>query len=348
MLNTIRKALHKMFEIVNKIGAKIKSVRNKNYKAFDLAFRFIELAVTILTAIFPVLLNNEFFSAAIIFFTMMSTLFFQWIVLRSKYLKEEQQWVDMCEAEINSSKKEEQQLVEMCEAEMRHNKEAYYHILKTMHDIVDAIKYQTTGLKQESYRAAKKTMKDFLAKTLTDIEDDLSNCYKTDVRASVKLLCNDGEVKTLGRGRRDIVSRGGDLLLSKKAKKQIHIDDNYAYIAVINNKLKFFAEGDLAKLRNITDEENPAFFCEYPDWFVLFKSTIIIPIRALNYDKKSTSDYDIIGLICIDAPQVIEEWNSPKLDQTSGYLIVATFADAMYSYLKEYSKKTTRHYSRNK
>ena len=95
---------------------------------------------------------------------------------------------------------------------------------------------------------------DFLERSVIYLEELLSTLYERSIRISIKLAIDDCTFKTYVRGKNNISSRGGQLKCKKKNQKRLKVSKNYAYKALVNKGLAFFAEGDLLHLHNIVGD----------------------------------------------------------------------------------------------
>jgi hypothetical protein len=178
----------------------------------------------------------------------------------------------------------------------------------------------------------------FLESTAKDLEDILSDYYKKEVRATIKLLSlNENEekrLKTHGRGPNSVVSRGGKPQADMHDSQYSDVSKNYSYNRVINDKWTFFMEGNLKQMTN-----GDTFVCEYTNWDAYFLSTIVFPIRTpITSNQSQQTEYSIIGAICIDCETVTEEWRKRARDINDNFALslLSTMANYLYRMCTEY------------
>lgn len=178
-------------------------------------------------------------------------------------------------------------------------------------------------------------MTKFLSDVLNTMEDYLTEYYGQDVRASIKFCYGVDSIKTYVRGQKNTSSRGGIAKVKALNKKDIKISDNYAYKAIIRNERQYFSEGDLHNL-NEKEKDYDSFYCEYKcNWPDIFNASIIIPIRYPNMSGSGVKQ-NVLGLICIDALNQIDEWSNP--DNCYAYHMTAFLADILYDLTDQYIK----------
>lgn len=198
-------------------------------------------------------------------------------------------------------------------------------IVNFSHLVSDKVKKLSIEITYHLDGSMRQRVIDFLQESINSIEELLTEHYDATMRASIKLVYNKDSFKTYVRGGKNIESRGGELSIKNLNKKIIPIEHNFAYDAIANKHLNFFAEGNLAHIHN-KSEKDDAFFCEYPDYSDIFCATFIMPIRIPEY-RNNTDTHEILGIVCIDCKQEINEWSRSDFKDKLCYHLVADYAD---------------------
>jgi hypothetical protein len=86
-----------------------------------------------------------------------------------------------------------------------------------------------------------------------------------------------------------------------------------------------FFSGDLGKMKEYNNER--------PNWNKMYKSAIVVPIRALVYKNKTIIHCDEIGFLCVDTKYI------NRLNDDDHVQILAAFADQMYNFISLMSRK---------
>ena len=209
-----------------------------------------------------------------------------------------------------------------------------------MHDVVDfshlvsdSVKKLTAELEMGVDGRGRTRVYDFLERSVIYLEELLSTLYERSIRISIKLAIDDCTFKTYVRGKNNISSRGGQLKCKKKNQKRLKVSKNYAYKALVNKGLAFFAEGDLLHLHNIVGDGDK-FYCEEEEFERLFLSTFIMTVRIPRFEE-DPEKHAVIGLICIDSEHSLVEWSEKDFTSKVCYHIVADFADSIALLLKK-------------
>ena len=242
--------------------------------------------------------------------------------------------------ECNNSKQ-----VDMLSNTLSRLRKLVYNISFFTHLVSDKVKKITVEYQMPHNDSAYSKTTDFLHDSLSMLENILSEYYGINICASIKLYARKNMVKTLIRGNRNISDRGGLLRITERDKQLINIKKNYAYQAIIQGELQYFAEGDLTNIKNKTSE-NAVFFCELGDDFLdYFFATIVMPIRLPVFTKKGQRQ-EILGILCVDCKEEMPQWSDPSFSTDLSYHIIADYADslaillkAIKGYLKEQGRK---------
>ncbi len=200
------------------------------------------------------------------------------------------------------------------------------------HLVSDKVKKLSTEIAYKIDGSVERRVCDFLQEGINSIEDLLTEHYQVNMRASIKLVYDKKSFKTYVRGAHNIESRGGDLAVKNLNRKILLIENNFAYDAIANKYLKFFAEGNLIDMHN-KSEDDDVFFCEYENYLDYFCATFIMPIRIPEY-RENIDKHEILGIVCVDCNQEINEWSRTDFKDKLCYHIVADYADSLALLLK--------------
>lgn len=327
--NWFQKQIKKAKRILARTRDTLERWRKKNPKVFDGLARFAEV-VWVLGSTYCTNLASNLFAVAIVMCIGFAGLYlFQWALLTNKSIRE----LDK-EKELHQQKLTEMANTQTAEKDKLQRERMA--ALVFVHSVAHNIKTNIAKIPNQKMSVTRNNLSEFLSSGLNSLEDILTDYYGVPIRASIKLCARPGVLKTYARGQNNISSRGGVSKVQKLNKKEILIEDNYAYNAIMQRQLQYFAEGDLC---NLSDKENDSdvFFCEYGDnWKDMFLSSIIIPLRY-PIMTGSVTDYKMLGLICIDSKDTFPEWSNAK--KTYAYRLTAYFADVIYSFIDQYMRR---------
>ncbi len=166
------------------------------------------------------------------------------------------------------------------------------------------------------------------------IAEILSKYCKTTISVCVKIVkienndTNNPLAVTLARSSNTRKER-------LKEDETIGINQNDDFKYLYNGSNTFYGKADLVQEHK---EGNYHVTDSIEVWSSKYKSTLVAPIRYYSKHSKHNNvnlDFDILGFLCIDANQIMKQWediNSYELK------VLAIFADAMYIYLKKYKE----------
>lgn len=254
---------------------------------------------------------------------------FQWAIGANKR--------DRMIAERERKWHEERKLIkDQNESDIEQIKEYSEDTICFTHAVAHQIKMQISQMPHQRMAVVRSQLTNFLAESMNMLEHILSEYYNQKICASIKLCVKDNKVKTYARGQNNIENRGGISKVKNLNKKEIAISENYAYTAIIEHQLQYFAEGNLLAL-SVKENDEDLFFCEYGEkWSEMFKASIIIPIRYPIFNNNK-GEYKVLGLLCIDAKEEEKTWS--KASKSYAYQLSAFFADAVYNLIAQYVKK---------
>ena len=278
-------------------------------------------------SIFPTLVENNAVITVFLFISFLLVFTFQWVLLNNKY-----------ESQIESN--EAKYSLQIKRDEEKHHSQLM-SIAQFTHSVAHRIKINIANVPYQDINFTREALASFIKEGLNTLESNLSSKYDTKVSASIKLCTKKNKLKTFGRGVNSIESRRGEARVIRLDRREHSISSNYAYNAIINKKLKFFADGDLKNL-SMKEKENDKFYWEYSDdWSDYFLSTIVIPIRCPSLQRTGeVEEYRILGLLCVDSHDVIPEWTNNS--KSYGYELTAFFADSLYNYINKYLEQQER------
>ena len=299
---------------------KLECIRKKNPKAFDLAARFIEIVWVFISTFLAGIAPN-----AILLVVVMSIAFgvmclIQWALLKNENDREQEK------IRQEAAKKEKKYQAQTLD------------VIRFSHSVAHTIRDQTAKIPHQEMRLTRGDLADFLNGSLSALETVLSDKYGVTISASAKLCTNHKRLKTFARGKNSIITRGGLAKIKVRDRKEIPVAKNYAYIAIIDRQMQYFADGDLQNL-TMKEKDGDKFFCELgSQWNDIFSATIIIPIRCPNFTKVGSAiEYEVKGLICIDSAETIPEWTNST--ETAAYNMTAFLADSVYGYIEAYTEQ---------
>lgn len=326
----ISKQIKQIKKHVATIREKLEFWRDKNPKVFDGIAHFAEILWVVGTTYCSNIFSNTFVVTFILCIAFAGLYLFQWALLTNKSIRQ----VEQVKANHRSAITEQQQSHTIAISQMA---ELNTRTIEFCHTVAHNIKMHIAKMSKQKLSITRTNMVDLLNTSLNTLEDLLSSYYQVQVRASIKLCAKPGILKTYARGQNNTQSRGGLSKIQRLNKKEIAVEDNYAYNVIMQRKLPYFSEGDL---RNLSEKEDDSdvFFCEYGDqWDSIFLSSIVIPIRYPVISEQLT-DYKMLGLICIDTEKTLNEWSEAK-NKSYAYRTTAFFADAVYSLIDQYMKR---------
>lgn len=183
----------------------------------------------------------------------------------------------------------------------------------------------------EKLRKNLKEYVDCLAKYLTSYR-------KSNISVCIKIF------KTRDRNRKDFEDEEIiTFVRSENTEKDRNNNNNKTFVGqntdfsnLCKGQIIFFASSNLHKIKEsgqyINDSKN---FKKHK-----YTSTLVAPIRYNNNDQNNTRINksirpDIIGFLCIDSKDKIEEWESPDSFELQ---LLAIFSDVLYVYIKEFYK----------
>lgn len=313
-----------------------------------------------LSTFLPVFITNYWISALAILVTVSFLYLSQWAILTNRRIREladvENIYTELYEEEEKLIKNENNELKKMIN-ELRNNdiediSSYYMNIIKCKdiniydsvkftHIVADTVKRQIAKMPYQDFSITRDNIIKYFSDSLNSLEIILSNIYGTEIRASIKLLVSTDKLKTYSRGKNNIKSRGGKVKVISKDRKEISINDNYAYKLIVLDQLQYFAESDLSNLKNKMGDRD-VFYCEYGKKYnEIFNSTIIMPIRIPVYENGREDGFKILGILCIDSLDILSEWDGldgqgDDVVNTTGYHIIACYADNLYILIKRF------------
>ena len=299
---------------------KLEYLRQKNPKLFDWISIFIKVVWFFLSTFFAGIAYNAIVLVVVMSFAFGGICILQWSLLKNDNDREQQ--------EIRR---------EAAEKEKMYQAQAL-DVIQFAHTVAHTIKDQTAKIPHQDMELTRRNFADFLNGSLSALETVLSDEYGLTISASVKLCTNHKNLKTYARGKNNIATRGGLAKVRKRDRKEISVKKNYAYIAIIEHQMQYFADGDLQKL-SMKEKDEDTFFCELgPEWSDIFVATIIIPIRCPDFSKSVRAmEYEVKGLICIDSAKTMPDWTNST--ETAAYNMTAFLADSIYGYVEAYTEQ---------
>lgn len=336
--------LKKIKDILIRWRQFLENLRKKSPKSFDNFAKFWACLFTILSTFTPLLTIPRGVSVGILIIFFSGSYAFQWATLvnrEERHLREfKVEAIKRNEATSKIHRKEINGLKKEYEIKLQDKDDFTRYCTKFSHKVSHDAKELSSVLTYKIDPVSNDRFTNFLKVSLNTLEKILTIYYGKDIRASIKLtLPEEDAFRTFGRGKQNILSRGGIARAEELYEDNIKIADNYAYQLLYIRKWQYFAAGDLHHLSKANKlRSNDCFYCEYGDeWPEMFNATLIMPIRFHTYTHQSPSArFDVLGLVCIDCYDTINEWSSPKVRDTIGYQIVADFADSLCGITKQY------------
>lgn len=333
-MNPLQEVKHKISPPFLKFRKFLETQREKNSKAFDAFADGASLFIALVGSFAPVLFTNLAWLAFITFGLFIILLTLQWALLTNKA---ERNLNDYKNKILGQKEKDDAKLYTEAIEGMDKWEQLAEDIAGFSHSVADNVKKISQEITFPLSVSTNKRMYTFIQDAVSSLEKVLSNLYGIQIRASIKLAADDENCfKTYARGKNNINSRGGVWKVQKLNKRPLYISKNYAYDAIVNKELSFFAEGNLLNLKNRYKEEDK-FYCEYPEYWKIFKASVVMPIRIPMY---TTSDEKqvILGLLCVDTASVFSEWSRADLTDTIGYHVIADLADNLAFFIKAYKR----------
>lgn len=333
-----------MFGFLKKTGEKLrlflKKIYDKNPKIYDLFLTFFISLIAVLGVFAPSVFSKLWFVSIGfgVYSSIMLVVF--WASLSNRHEAALKKIDDEIYDILQDEEKKYQELKDEATKEaievLEKVEDYSRRVTNFSHSISHEIKYISAGFPPMSESLVPQ-ITNFMQGSLNDLEELLSEQYKTEIRASIHLTVSNTKVKAYFRGTNNKSSRGliniCDLDLT-----EIESKDNYAYDAIVNRKMAYFAEGDLLHLKN-TKKPEEKFYCEYEKFWELFNATIVMPIRIPDYKKMYETDQNIYGMVCIDAKDKLDKWSDKKLCDTIGYHIIADYADSIALLIEKWVKE---------
>lgn len=193
------------------------------------------------------------------------------------------------------------------------------------------IKYKADGncdAIQEVQLHAFDNLKNNLQEFVDSISDYLSKYNNDTISVCIKTI-NSGqnEVKDLDKKARTLVRSRNTDRERKRTNEDITIGKNTDFIHLCDGTNIWFHGVDLKAKYESNEYMNEA---EANDWQSKYNSTIVVPIRYYNANDE-TPTHDILGFLCIDSKNIIQEWDNINSFELQ-YL--AIYADTIYTYIK--------------
>lgn len=326
----------------------LERTRIKSPKVFDFIYAMVPFAITIIGTLFPGILASKSGFRICVIAVAAAIYIWQWATLKNEMYRRlaeetkkrskeiEEEYVVLNEYDVHSQEEQEAILKEGLTG-IQAVQDLSLHYSTFSHKVSHNVKRLCTEFESDfSAILMRERVADFLKPAINSFEDVLSECYGEDIRASIKLPVDSKCFKTYARGTRNEKSRGR-YKSRKQDEKRLLIRDNYAYDAIVNKQLRFFAEGELPKLHNKFKDDD-VFKCEYKDYLSIFKATVVMPIRIPKFEETETKQ-EVIGLVCIDCKDTLAEWSSDNFDNKLGYHIIADFADSLALLIQAYMNR---------
>lgn len=119
---------------------------------------------------------------------------------------------------------------------------------------------------------------------------------------------------------------------TRNARNRTHhsiVRNNTDFIDLCCGQSSFFSRTNLKELYDAGLYKNDS-----PKWWLQYNCTLVTPIRYYNKDGENENvkiDIDVIGFLCIDCKENIEEW---KNNNSFELQLLAIIADSLYSYIR--------------
>ena len=316
--------LKRLKEALSRFRKWLEGNRSKNPKIFDFISKAVEATWILLTTFTPVLVQNKFVLVSLICVSFIVIYITQWALLK------------------NETDRRCVELEEKNDSRIEAIRQQTLAAVSFTHSAAHKIRDNVAKIPHQEIKPTREALASFLKEGLNSLESILTKEYGIKISASVKLGDRKNKLKTYGRGTNNIESRKGSLRVSRLDKKSYAITSNYAYTAIFDRQSKCFADGNLTNL-TMKEKDGDEFFWEHEEpWEDYFEATIVIPIRCQSFKEGDEDDvFEVLGLVCVDANEVIEEWTDNP--DSYGYEMTAFFADSLYNYIAQYLQQQKAH-----
>ena len=310
-----------IIRFLKRVRSLLNYLREKNPQVFDNLTKLIEIAIPFVSAFAPAFFSCSWMLMICNLFLFLSILMLQWATLTNRRIRE----IDEIKSNYNKNIKEIESFYNMFS----------YKIAHFSHMVSHKVKEINADIATHNDGRTASDICNFLQESVNSLEDIMTEYYKREVRASIKITIGNDAIKTYVRGSKNITSRGGELKVYKLNEVKINIKENYAYEAIVNSFVSFFSEGNLMNIQNKV-KTTDSFYCEYNSFEDVFLSTIIMPIRTPTHNPDGNKMV-VHGMICLDCKEEFPEWSRKDLKETIGYHIIADYADSLAVLMKSYS-----------
>lgn len=342
-------AYHIIASAIYKIRLWLNKIREKKPERFDKAVKIATFLISFISCFAPALVTNNWSRAVLEFIVLSLILVFQWstfttrLVEKDRVIKSLMQTVEELTTKITNLNKDTDTFTSWVgedEEKYRELNRRFDNLAGFSHSVSDHVKKLIARINKPLKPHIVEGITLFFQESLNAIETILTEQYGKDIRASIKITIDGNTLKTYARGKNNILSRGGQYRCSQLNDKEIEIEENYAYVAIVWREQQFFAEGNLLEMHNKFNPDDE-FFCEYgDDYITIFCSTIVMPIRIPVYEDipsgQNEPSQEILGLLCIDSDTETAEWSDVNIKEERAYHIIADYADSLAILLKEY------------
>ena len=339
--------------IISWTRIKLNKIRSQEPEKYDYAFKWITFLIPFFSCFAPALVTKNWLRAILEFVLLSIILVFQWSSFTNKINEKEVELINTKKLiqdlnsriiELENDSLEYGKWIEGDEhhfaQEIQTINGRFDELAGFSHAVSDKVKKITAEIEKPVDRKVVSKITSFFQESLSSLEKLLSEHYGKEIRSSIKIVMKNVTLMTFARGRNNIISRGGEYKCSEYNKKEIAVDSNYAYIAIVRHEQQFFAEGNLLEIHN-KFEDDDVFFCEYGDDYLdLFASTIVMPIRIPVYSHSEGQEIkrtqEVMGILCIDCKTEMPDWSDRNIRNQRGYHIIADYADSLAILVKEY------------
>lgn len=350
IVNYVINPIRRVIEIARGI---LETIRKKRPDLFERAVKFLSFLIPIIGAFFPALLTNNSSRVIAEFLFLSLILVFQWafhsnrLEAANTQLGIAQEKIEALEKQINRLQSEDKVITNYFdETEGIHNKKEAklesrsYKVASFNHYVNDMAKKLQAAVQFLMNAKIKEDLHAFVQESLNILESILSDYYEVSIRADMKTKIDEETFKTYARGYNNTISRGGTFRCQKNDEKEISINDNYAYSAIVRYGQRFFAEGNLTSMHNIFELDD-VYYCEEDNYgWKIYCARIVMPVRIPQYKEeitgKQTQSQQLFGLLCIDCKLEIPEWSENDFCSSFAYHVIASFADGIAMLFKEY------------
>lgn len=346
--------LHKKISsVISFIRKWLNSIRSKKPEVFDKAVKIVTFLIPFVSCFAPALVTNNWSRALLEFVVLTTILVFQWSALTNRVIEKEKELseanskLEECRVRIKSLEKDTIDFTDWIGEDEKNYKMSIVEINSRFdelagfsHIVSDTVKKIIAEIDRPVDPRVVIKMNEFFQQSLSSLEKLLTEHYGVEIRSSIKIMISPDKLKTYARGHNNILSRGGEYRCSLLNRQEIEIVKNYAYIAIVQHKQQFLAEGNLIEMHNRFDPDD-VFFCEYGENYMdIFYSTIIMPIRVPVFTMEDKHyierTQNVMGMLCIDCKQELPEWSDDNLRNKRAYHIIADYADSLAILVKEY------------